>query len=327
MSSESSLQAFDRGYRKEHSLIIGVDEAGRGPLAGPVTAAAVLFPPDIDNDLIRDSKKLSEKQREKAYEWITKHALDWAVHSLGVQSINKNNILQAALIAMEKAVEKLNIRDAYVLVDGNHVPFELRGNGEAVVGGDHRSFCIAAASILAKVSRDHMMKRWAEIFPEYGFDKHKGYGTAEHIRALQEYYPTPIHRRYFATMKNMQFPQNPKTSFVGRWGENWAIYYLILKGYHFVARNYHGGTNGEIDIIMRDGEQFVMVEVKTSTGLDEYSTAERINDEKIRKMSEATERYFYDLKLEEYDVRFDAVTVRGKDLYAPHIEHYENILF
>ena len=137
MSGESSLQAFDHEYRKEHSLIVGVDEAGRGPLAGPVTAAAVLFPPDVDNELIRDSKKLSEKRREEAYEWIIEHAQAWAVHSLGVQAINKGNILQAALTAMEKAVEKLNASDAYVLIDGNHVPFELRGKGEAVVGGDH----------------------------------------------------------------------------------------------------------------------------------------------------------------------------------------------
>jgi len=327
MSSESSLQAFDKEYRKEHSLIIGVDEAGRGPLAGPVTAGAVLFPPDVDHELIRDSKKLSEKRREEAYEWIIEHAQAWAVHSLGVQAINKGNILQAALTAMGKAVKKLNVSGAYVLVDGNHVPFEMRGHAEAVVGGDRRSFSIAAASILAKVSRDRMMKRWAEIYPEYGFDKHKGYGTADHIKALQEFYPTPIHRRYFAPMKTMEFPYRASKAFIGRWGENWAIYYLVLKGYHFIRRNYHGGSKGEIDIIMKDGEQFVMVEVKTSTGLDEFSTAERINNEKIQKMREATERYFYDLKLEEYDVRFDAVTVRGRDLFAPHIEHYENILF
>jgi ribonuclease HII len=327
MSSESSLQAFDHDYRKAHSLIIGVDEAGRGPLAGPVTAAAAIFAPDIDHELIRDSKKLSEKQRDKAYDWIIEHAEAWSVYSLGVQAINKSNILQAALTAMEKAVEKLNMPDAHVLVDGNHVPFELRGRGEAIVGGDRRSFSIAAASILAKVSRDRMMRRWAEIYPEYGFEKHKGYGTAEHIKALKEYYPTPIHRRYFAPMKTMGFPNHPPSSFIGRWGENWAIYYLILKGYHFIERNYHGGTSGEIDIIMKDGEQFVMVEVKTSTGMDEFSTAERINDEKIRKMYDATDRYFYNLKMEEYDVRFDAVTIRGRDLFSPHIEHYENIIF
>ncbi|MEA2077258.1 MAG: ribonuclease HII [Candidatus Marinimicrobia bacterium] len=328
MSGEArSLQAFDQNYRKDHPIIVGVDEAGRGPLAGPVTAAAVVFPPDAYNELIRDSKKLSEKRREEAYQWIIEHAEAWAVHSLGVQAINKDNILQAALTAMERAVEKLNLSDLYVLIDGNRVPFELRGRSEAVVGGDSKSFSIAAASILAKVSRDKMMVRWSEIYPEYGFEKHKGYGTAQHMKALNEYYPTPIHRRYFAPVKNMKYPSHPSPAFIGRWGENWAIYYLILKGYHFIERNYHGGIKGEIDIIMKDGEQFIMVEVKTSTGMDEFSTAERINDEKIRKMSKAVDRYFYDLKMEEYDVRFDAVTVRGNDLFTPSIEHYENIIY
>lgn len=323
----SSLKSFDLEYLKRYSLIAGVDEAGRGPLAGPVTAAAVVFSPEVDHELIRDSKKLSEKQREKAYEWIIEHAEAWGVHSMGVQSINKGNILQSALSAMEKAVQKLNMSNLHVLVDGNRMPFELKGRGEAVVGGDRRSFSIAAASILAKVSRDRMMKRWAEIYPEYGFEKHKGYGTAEHIKAINEFYPTPMHRRYFAPMKTMTFPQHPSKAFIGRWGENWAIYYLILKGYHFVERNYHGGTKGEIDVIMKKGEQFIMVEVKTSTEMDEFSTAERVNKDKIQKMQKATDRYFYDLKMEEYDVRFDAVTVRGRDLFAPHIEHYENIIF
>lgn len=323
----TSLQNFDRQYYKEHDLIAGVDEAGRGPLAGPVTAAAVVFPPDAYHELIRDSKKLSEKQREEAYQWITDHAEAWSVHSLGVQAINKTNILQAALTSMEKAVDKLNLSDVYILVDGNRLPYEIQGKGEAVIGGDRRSFHIAAASILAKVSRDRMMRRWAEIYPEYGFEKHKGYGTAQHIKAINEFFPTPIHRRYFSPIKTMEFPEHPSSSLIGRWGENWAIYYLILKGYHFIERNYHGGTKGEIDIIMKNGEQFIMVEVKTSFTHDEYSTAERVNDEKINKMSEATDRYFYDLKMDEYDVRFDAVTVRGNNMFAPHIEHYENIIF
>ncbi|RKY54962.1 MAG: ribonuclease HII [Candidatus Neomarinimicrobiota bacterium] len=328
MSSDTiSLQAFDNTFWNDHKIIVGVDEAGRGPLAGPVTAAAVTFYPDAFHELIRDSKKLSEKQREAAYEWIIEHAQAWSVHSLGVQAINKVNILQAALTAMERAVAKLNMSDVYVLVDGNRVPFELRGKGQAIVGGDRKSFCIAAASILAKVSRDRMMKRWAEIYPEYGFEKHKGYGTAQHIKALEEYYPTPIHRRYFAPIKTMQFPRYPKPAFLGRWGENWAIYYLILKGYKYITRNYHGGNKGEIDIIMKNGELFIMVEVKASLEKDEFQAAERINEEKIQKMILASERYFYDLNMDEYDVRFDAVTISGNDWHAPNIEHYKNILY
>lgn len=326
-AEELSLQAFDQEFRSTHSQIVGVDEAGRGPLAGPVTAGAVIFDKDVDFHLIRDSKKLSEKQREEAYEWIIIHAKAWSVYSLGVQAINKTNILKAAMDAMVKAIEKLNLPQAYILIDGNRVPEELKGRGEAIVSGDSHSFSIAAASILAKVTRDRIMRRWAEIYPEYKFEKHKGYGTGDHIRAIHEYLPTPIHRRYFAPVKSFQFPSSISTQALGRWGENWAIYYLILKGYFFIERNYHGGNKGEIDIIMKKGELFVMVEVKTSFTEDEFQAAERVTNEKIEKMTEAADHYFYQLKMEEYDLRFDAVTVTGRDWHAPHIEHYEDIIF
>lgn len=337
-AEELSLQAFDNSFRTTHSQLVGVDEAGRGPLAGPVTAGAVIFEPDVDFHLIRDSKKLSEKQREEAYKWITDHAKAWSVHSIGVQAINNTNILQAAMDAMEKAVQKLESEikksdankqksEAYILIDGNRMPEGLKGRGEAIVKGDAHSFCIAAASILAKVTRDRIMRRWSEIYPDYGFAKHKGYGTGDHIRAIHEYLPTPIHRRYFAPVKTFQFPFHPSTQILGTWGENWAIYYLILKGYHFVMRNYHGGNKGEIDIIMKKGELFVMVEVKTSLTNDEFQAAERVDKEKIEKMTEATDHYFYKLKMDEYDVRFDAVTVTGTDWHAPHIEHYEDIIY
>ncbi len=350
MSADNSLlQTFDNSFRDIHPILVGVDEAGRGPLAGPVTAAAVTFDADVENyHLIRDSKKLSEKQRQEAYEWITDHAKAWSVHSLGVQSINKSNILQATMDAMEKAVQKLAAKmqksevssqkssidiktmaesEAYILIDGNRLPEGLKGRGETVVKGDAKSFCIAAASILAKVTRDRIMKRWAEIYPDYGFAKHKGYGTGEHIRAIHEHLPTPIHRRYFAPVKDLKFPFQPSKQILGKWGENWAIYYLILKGYQFVERNYYGGNKGEIDIIMKKGELFVMVEVKTSFTEDEFQAVERVNKNKIEKMQAATEHYFYKLKMDEYYVRFDAVTVTGIDWHAPHIEHYEDIIY
>ncbi|MBW6458198.1 MAG: ribonuclease HII [FCB group bacterium] len=325
-SDISALHGTDAAYREKYGKIIGVDEAGRGPLAGPVTAAAVMFAPDKHHDLIRDSKKLSEKQREIAYAWITDNAEKWSVYTLGVQSINKMNILRAALKAMEEAVSRLEEPAAGVLVDGDHIPDALQGRADALTGGDRSSFCIAAASILAKVSRDRIMRRWAEIFPEYGFDKHKGYGTPEHIRALDTCYPCPIHRRYFDPVKHFRFPHRPGEKQLGRWGENWAIYYLILKGYRFVTRNYYGGNSGEIDIIMYDGEQYIMIEVKTSFDKDMYDMAERITDAKIEKMMLAAERYFYDLNISEYHVRFDAVIVSGNNWFTPHIEHFENII-
>ncbi|MDD3965954.1 MAG: ribonuclease HII [Candidatus Neomarinimicrobiota bacterium] len=318
---------FDRPFREQYGCIIGVDEAGRGPLAGPVTAAAVSFAQNTDHPLIRDSKKLSEKQRETAYAWIIEHAEKWSVHSLGVQAINRMNILQAALSAMQRAVEKFGQAPGLVLIDGTQVPEAIRDRSKAVVDGDSRSFSIAAASILAKVSRDRMMRRWGEIFPEYGFEQHKGYGTAAHLKAIAEHYPCPLHRRDFAPIKHWQLSERPDRHILGKWGENWAIYYLILKGYHYVTRNYHGGNSGEIDIVMRrDDETYAMIEVKTVFYDNEALAAERIDESKIRKMMDAAEHYFYHLNIPEYFVKFEAVTVSGKDWFAPHIEHYQDIL-
>ena len=325
-SDPSCLYKTDAAYREQYGKIIGVDEAGRGPLAGPVTAAAVMFRDNEHNDLVRDSKKLSEKQREEAYTWIIEHAEKWTVHSFGVQAINSMNILQASLRAMEEAVIGMDEPAAQVLVDGNHIPEGLQGRADALTGGDRTSFCIAAASILAKVTRDHVMRRWAEIYPEYGFEKHKGYGTPEHIQALRTYYPCPIHRRYFDPVKHFHFPDKPRQKDIGHWGENWAIYYLILKGYRFITRNYHGSNKGEIDIIMYDGEHYIMVEVKTSFANDIYDTAERISMEKTQKMMQAAEQYFYDLNISEYHVRFDAVIISGKNWFKPQIDHFENII-
>lgn len=324
-TEQPSLAEFDRKFRKPGAKIIGVDEAGRGPLAGPVTAAAVCFGGEAGHPLIRDSKKLSPKQRDQVYEWIIGNAEKWAVHSMGVQAINKMNILQASLTAMQRAVEKLHFPEADILVDGNHLPEAFAGRGKAIVNGDNRSFSIAAASVLAKVSRDRQMLRWSEIFPEYGFDRHKGYGTAAHLKAISEHYPCPLHRRDFAPLKYWQL-SNPDKHKLGRWGENWAIYYLILKGYHFVTRNFHGGNKGEIDIIMLKDETYVMVEVKTVFSDNEDLAAERIDETKIDKMMDVADQYFYNLNMPEYDVKFEAVTVSGTDWFAPHIKHYEDIL-
>lgn len=318
---------FDRSFRKRFGYIIGVDEAGRGPLAGPVSAAAVSFAAETDHPLIRDSKKLSAKQREEAYEWIIANADQWSVHSLGVQAINRMNILQAALVAMHRAVEKLPNTQGLVLIDGTQVPEAIRDKSKAIVNGDSRSFSIAAASILAKVSRDRMMRRWGEIYPEYGFEQHKGYGTAAHLKAIAEHYPCPLHRRDFAPIKHWRLPGRPDRRILGKWGENWAIYYLILKGYHYVTRNYHGGNSGEIDIVMRrDDKSYAMIEVKTVLSDNETLAAERIDESKIRKMMDTAEHYFYHLNIPEYFVKFEAVTVSGNDWLSPHIEHYEDIL-
>ena len=178
-------------------LIAGVDEAGRGPLAGPVVAAAVILDDRKPIEGLRDSKKLSQKRREHLYEQILAKALCCSIAEATVQEIDSLNILQATLLAMRRAVEGLRLQPAKVLVDGNRLPV-LAVRAEAIVQGDARVPAISAASILAKVHRDRLCAQLHAQFPLYGFDRHKGYGTAEHLQALREHGPSPSHRMSFA---------------------------------------------------------------------------------------------------------------------------------
>jgi ribonuclease HII len=176
--------------------VAGVDEAGRGPLAGPVVAAAVILPPGFTHPQINDSKLLSPRRREELFAVITGAAVAWAVAESPAEEIDGVNILQATLRAMERALAALAVAPRYLLVDGRILPAALLP-GEAVVGGDGRVGCIAAASILAKTHRDRVMREHHTHWPCYGFDSHKGYGTPEHLAALAEHGPCPIHRRSF----------------------------------------------------------------------------------------------------------------------------------
>ncbi len=183
---------FDKGYK----LIAGVDEAGRGPLAGEVYAAAVILPPDICIEGLNDSKKISEKKREKLFDEIKEAALAYAVATASVEEIDEYNIRNATYIAMNRAIATLNITPDYVLVDGDCIK-ECKYPHECVIKGDAKSLSVAAASILAKVSRDRKMLEMAEKYPQYGFEKHKGYGTKMHIEALKEHGASEIHRKTF----------------------------------------------------------------------------------------------------------------------------------
>lgn len=178
-------------------LLAGVDEAGRGPLAGPVVAAAVILDDLKPIAGLNDSKKLSEKRREKLYDEILAKALCCSIAEASVKEIDELNILQATLLAMRRAVEGLRLKPLKVLVDGNRLPV-LDVRAEAIVQGDALVPAISAASILAKVSRDRMCVQLHAQYPQYGFDRHKGYGTAEHLQALAEHGPSPWHRTSFA---------------------------------------------------------------------------------------------------------------------------------
>ncbi|MDY2809329.1 MAG: ribonuclease HII [Candidatus Faecousia sp.] len=182
----------DRGFH----AICGIDEAGRGPLAGPVCAAAVILPERLDIPGLNDSKKLTDKKRRELFPIIEEQAVAFGLGWASQEEIDEINILQATFLAMSRAVEQLKIRPDLALVDGNRAP-ALDLPVETVVKGDSLSASIAAASVLAKVSRDDVMLRMAEEYPGYGFEVHKGYGTKAHYEALRKFGPSPIHRRTF----------------------------------------------------------------------------------------------------------------------------------
>ena len=194
----SELWNFEHAAMEEgFSLICGVDEAGRGPLAGPVCAAAVIQPPDLELEGLNDSKKLSEKRREALYPLICEQALAYGIAFASEQEIDELNILQATFLAMRRAVEQLGQKPDLALVDGNREPDFGDIPVRTIIKGDSRSANIAAASILAKVTRDRFMLEQDAVYPQYGFAVHKGYGTQKHYAALREFGPCPIHRRSF----------------------------------------------------------------------------------------------------------------------------------
>ena len=184
-------------YNKGFEYICGIDEAGRGPLAGPVVVAGVIMPKDSMIEGVNDSKKVSEKKREKLYDVILEEAISYSVAVIGQDVIDEINILNATKQGVTKVVEELDVKPNLILVDAlthintKGIPYD------SIIKGDAKCYNIAAASIIAKVTRDRIMREWDEIYPQYGFINHKGYGTAKHIAAIKEYGPCPIHRRSF----------------------------------------------------------------------------------------------------------------------------------
>jgi len=217
------------GLEKEESLwqagyhyVAGVDEAGRGPLAGPVVAACVVLGPDFPKDdpelsKIRDSKKLSAKTREYLFSIIKERAAAVEISVISHEVIDRINILQASLLAMQRAVKASKIKPDYVLVDGQNKIPRLDIPQEAIIGGDDTILAIAAASIIAKVSRDYLLNEYDQKYPQYGFKQHKGYGTKQHLAAIKEFGPCPIHRLTFAPLaapkknKSPYFKKRPQS--------------------------------------------------------------------------------------------------------------------
>ncbi len=202
-------EAFSHGYER----IAGLDEVGRGPLAGPVIAAAVIFPRGFSHPDIKDSKLLSASQREKLVSVVKRSAVGWGIGIIDVEEIDRVNILNASFQAMVHAIASLRVLPDYLLIDGNQIIpgemldgrslFKVRPQQKTIVKGDQLCFSIAAASILAKVTRDELMVELDKQYPEYGFAQHKGYGSGAHLDALRRYGPSPVHRRSFKPVRDL----------------------------------------------------------------------------------------------------------------------------
>lgn len=199
---EFEKAALNSGF----NAVCGVDEAGRGPLAGPVCAAAVILAPDTVIEGLDDSKKLSEKKRERLFDVITEKAISFSVAFGTLEEIESLNILEATFFAMNRAIDGLSVKPDFALIDGNRAPKNIKIPCETVIKGDSKSMSVAAASVLAKVTRDRLMLKYDAEYPQYDFKKHKGYGTKEHTELIKKYGPCEIHRLSF--LKNILGQEN-----------------------------------------------------------------------------------------------------------------------
>ena len=190
-------QHEDELRKKGFKTICGIDEAGRGPLAGPVVVASVIMPEDSMIEGVNDSKKISEKKREKLYDQIIEEAISYSISIIGQEERDEINILNATKKGLTDSLKELKVKPDLIIVDALAHIDTLGIPYESIIKGDAKCYSISAASILAKVTRDRIMREWAAIYPQYGFEQHKGYGTAKHISAIKEYGPCPIHRRTF----------------------------------------------------------------------------------------------------------------------------------
>ncbi len=196
-----------KAYKNGANVVAGIDEAGRGPLAGPVVAGAMILPQKFRHKTLNDSKQLSEEQREEIYAELTANPdIHWAIGVSEVEVIDHYNILRATWRAMQLALDALDVRPDHVLVDGLPVPLIGVNKMTAIVKGDCKSFSIAGASVVAKVTRDRLMVALHEQYPQYNFAQHKGYGTPEHVAALEKYGPSPVHRKSFAPVREIIEP-------------------------------------------------------------------------------------------------------------------------
>lgn len=303
------------------ALVAGLDEVGRGPLAGPVTAAAVILDPERAPDGLADSKTLSARRREELAGLIRQRAHAWAIASCDVGEIDRLNILRASLMAMARAVNGLATPPEFLLVDGNHT-IDSHLPQLAVVGGDALCPSISAASILAKVHRDQIMLEAHQRYPAYNFASNKGYGTAEHRRALEQHGPCPLHRRSFKPVAQMSLGLGlggGQETDLGSEAETLAADYLSRRGLSLLERNLRN-RSGELDIIARDGQMLVFVEVRARSRADFGSPEETVDARKRARIIAAAREYLASLDGEPPACRFDVVAVEYRP-NGPALRH------
>lgn len=320
-----TLHEFDRSMYAQP--LCGVDEAGRGPLAGDVYAAAVILPQEYDLEGLNDSKKLTPKKRDLLFDEIRAQAVSYCIAKATVEEIETLNILNAAMLAMRRAVAGLSVTPELVLVDGNRDP-GLELPTRLIVSGDATSASIAAASILAKVARDRSMEELAKQYPQYQFEKHKGYGTALHYAMLDEYGESPVHRhsflkKYYQAKLHPELVKKP----LGVQGEEFAADWLEGQGYAILARQYRTPL-GEVDIIAQTQEVLCFVEVKTRSKRREEPARAAVGAAKQKKVGLAALDYLQQHPTD-LPVRFDVAEIYGKagqftmnyleDAFAPSV--------
>lgn len=301
-----SLLAYERVcYEKGYTLIAGIDEVGRGPLAGPVVAAAVILPVDCKIEGVDDSKKLSQKKREALYDVILEQAIAYGIGVVSNERIDEINILQATYEAMRQALGKLQPQPEQILADAVTIPLvEIPQQG--IIKGDAKSISIGAASIVAKVYRDRMMEEYDAIYPGYGFAANKGYGAREHLEGIRRQGITPIHRRSFLKNFLPQDGENPTAK--GNRGEALAAKEMQRLGYEILARNYRA-EDGEIDIIAKKDGYIVFTEVKYRRNDTKGMPAEAVDERKQQHIIRTAQAYLAAQGWADCACRFDVAEV------------------
>ena len=318
-----SFQPFEQKLQKKgFSRIAGIDEAGRGPLAGPVVASAVVLNSNIPEGL-DDSKKLTATRRETLFEALRESDCDYGIGVVEQTDIDKMNILQATVLAMKKAIGALEYTPDYLLVDGNYLP-ELIYPANSISQGDARCQSIAAASIIAKVTRDRMMEQLDPFFPGYGFAQHKGYGTQAHLDAIEKFGPTPVHRLTFGGVREHLPKLRRERKALGKWGEDYACFHLWKKGAKILHRNYHAGTESELDVVALWNGSIRFIEVKTASKKDFETPEAWVDDRKQHQIFEASQHFLY--TNDEYQglpCQFDVAAIQVENSKTK-VNYYEN---